>query len=110
MAPVKELQKLTRYLRGGVTALAPKKAYPVYAEKGIERFEVISNFCGRPGIADSPGACRLPEGRECNGVRDCRAKGLAAGKSSTKHGTSDRHSKRLEIAKNPTKSRFFLPL
>ena len=33
--PVKELQKLTGYIRGGVTALAAKKAYPVYADKSI---------------------------------------------------------------------------
>src|ERR1700747_265537 len=42
LVPVRELQKLTGYIRGGVTALAAKKAYPVYADKSIERFDVIS--------------------------------------------------------------------
>jgi len=32
LVPVKELQKLTGYIRGGVTALAAKKTYPVYAD------------------------------------------------------------------------------
>lgn len=50
LAPVKDLQKLTGYVRGGVTALAAKKAYPVYADKSIERFEVISISAGVRGL------------------------------------------------------------
>ena len=42
LVPVKDLQRLTGYIRGGVTALAAKKAYPVYADKSIESFDVIS--------------------------------------------------------------------
>jgi Cys-tRNA(Pro)/Cys-tRNA(Cys) deacylase len=42
LVPVKELHKLTGYVRGGVTVLAAKKAYPVYADKSIERFDLIS--------------------------------------------------------------------
>src|SRR5258706_4129272 len=38
---LKEVQPLTGYIRGGVTALAAKKAYPVYADETIEPFEVI---------------------------------------------------------------------
>jgi hypothetical protein len=30
-------KKLTGYIRGGVTSLAAKKTYPVYADKSIER-------------------------------------------------------------------------
>src|SRR5579875_2656027 len=33
LAPLKEVQPLTGYIRGGVTALACKKDYPVYLEK-----------------------------------------------------------------------------
>jgi Cys-tRNA(Pro)/Cys-tRNA(Cys) deacylase len=77
LVPVKELQKLTGYTRGGVTALAAKKAYPVYADKSIRQFEVISISAGVRGIADSPGARRLSEGRECNAVPDSRVKGLS---------------------------------
>jgi Cys-tRNA(Pro)/Cys-tRNA(Cys) deacylase len=50
LVPVKELQKLTGYIRGGVTALAAKKAYPVYADTRIERFEVISISAGVRGL------------------------------------------------------------
>jgi Cys-tRNA(Pro)/Cys-tRNA(Cys) deacylase len=50
LVPVKELQKLTGYIRGGVTALAAKKAYPVYADKSIEQFEVISISAGVRGL------------------------------------------------------------
>lgn len=46
LVPVKELQKLTGYIRGGVTGLAAKKAYPVYADTSIERFEAISISAG----------------------------------------------------------------
>jgi len=50
LAPVKELQKLTGYIRGGVTALAAKKAYPVYADRSIERFDKISISAGIRGL------------------------------------------------------------
>jgi Cys-tRNA(Pro)/Cys-tRNA(Cys) deacylase len=50
LVPVRELQKLTGYIRGGVTALAAKKAYPVYADKSIERFDVISISAGVRGL------------------------------------------------------------
>ena len=50
LVPVKELQKVTGYIRGGVTALAAKKAYPVYADKSIERFDVISVSAGIRGL------------------------------------------------------------
>ena len=42
LTPVKELQSLTGYIRGGVTALAGKKDYPVYVDETIELFDVIS--------------------------------------------------------------------
>lgn len=50
LVPVKELQKLTGYIRGGVTALAAKKAYPVYADKSIEQFAVVSISAGVRGL------------------------------------------------------------
>jgi len=50
LVPVKELQKLTGYIRGGVTALAAKKAYPVYADQSIERFDLISFSGGMRGL------------------------------------------------------------
>jgi Cys-tRNA(Pro)/Cys-tRNA(Cys) deacylase len=50
LVPVRELQKLTGYVRGGVTALAAKKAYPVYADSSIEMFELISISAGMRGL------------------------------------------------------------
>ena len=49
LVPVKELQRLTGYIRGGVTALAAKKTYPVHADEAIELFEVISVSAGIRG-------------------------------------------------------------
>ena len=47
--PLKEVQPLTGYIRGGVTALAAKKAYPVYADETIELFDIISVSAGMRG-------------------------------------------------------------
>ena len=47
--PLKEVQPLTGYIRGGVTALAAKKAYPVFADETIELFDVISISSGTRG-------------------------------------------------------------
>lgn len=50
LAPVKELQSLTGYIRGGVTALAGKKDYPVFIDETIELFDVISISAGIRGL------------------------------------------------------------
>ena len=50
LAPVKELQALTGYIRGGVTALAGKKDYPVYVDETVELFDVISISAGIRGM------------------------------------------------------------
>ena len=50
LVPLKELQKLTGYIRGGVTVLAAKKTYPVYADNSIERFDIISISAGIRGL------------------------------------------------------------
>src|SRR6185369_8937570 len=46
---LKEVQPLTGYIRGGVTALAAKKVYPVYADETMELFDVISVSAGVRG-------------------------------------------------------------
>lgn len=46
---LKEVQPLTGYIRGGVTALAAKKSYPVYADETIELFDIISISSGTRG-------------------------------------------------------------
>ncbi|MGA2596121.1 MAG: Cys-tRNA(Pro) deacylase [Bryobacteraceae bacterium] len=50
MVPLKEVQPLTGYIRGGVTALACKKDYPVFADETIELFDSISISAGARGI------------------------------------------------------------
>jgi len=50
LVPVKELQELTGYIRGGVTALAGKKEYPVYVDETIELFDVVSVSAGVRGL------------------------------------------------------------
>ena len=50
LVPVKDLQKLTGYIRGGVTVLGAKKAFPVYADASMERFDVISISAGVRGL------------------------------------------------------------
>ena len=47
---LKEVQPLTGYIRGGVTALAGKKPYPVYVDEWMELFEVISISAGQRGL------------------------------------------------------------
>ena len=50
LAPTKELLGLTGYIRGGVTAFAGKKDYPVFADETIELFDVISISAGIRGV------------------------------------------------------------
>lgn len=50
LVAVKDLLALTGYIRGGVTALAAKKDYPVYADETIELFDVISVSAGMRGM------------------------------------------------------------
>ena len=47
--PLKDVQPLTGYVRGGVTVLGAKKAYPVYVDETIELFEVVSISAGMAG-------------------------------------------------------------
>ena len=46
---LKEVQPLTGYIRGGVTAFAARKPYPLFADETIELFEVISVSAGMRG-------------------------------------------------------------
>jgi len=49
MVPLKHVQPLTGYIRGGVTALACKKPYPVFADEQIELHERIAVSAGMRG-------------------------------------------------------------
>lgn len=49
LVPVKELQSLTGYIRGGVTAIAAKRDFPVFVDETMELFDVISISAGIRG-------------------------------------------------------------
>jgi len=50
MVPLKEVQAATGYIRGGVTALACRKDYPVYIDELAEICDVISISAGTRGL------------------------------------------------------------
>ncbi len=49
LVSLKEVQPLTGYIRGGVTALGGKKEYPVVADETIELFDKIAVSAGVRG-------------------------------------------------------------
>lgn len=49
MVPLQEVQPLTGYVRGGVTVLGAKKAFPVYADETIQLWDAISVSAGVRG-------------------------------------------------------------
>ncbi|WP_109487016.1 Cys-tRNA(Pro) deacylase [Occallatibacter savannae] len=49
MVPLKEVQPLTGYVRGGVTVFGAKKAYPVYVDETVILFDQISVSAGTRG-------------------------------------------------------------
>jgi Cys-tRNA(Pro)/Cys-tRNA(Cys) deacylase len=49
LVPLKEVQPLTGYIRGGVTALAGKRDYPVFIDETAELFDRISVSAGVRG-------------------------------------------------------------
>jgi Cys-tRNA(Pro)/Cys-tRNA(Cys) deacylase len=49
MAPLKEVQPLTGYIRGGVTVFGAKKAYPVFVDETAILFDKISVSAGVRG-------------------------------------------------------------
>jgi Cys-tRNA(Pro)/Cys-tRNA(Cys) deacylase len=47
--PLKEVQPLTGYIRGGVTTLGGKKDYPVFVDETIALFDVVAVSAGVRG-------------------------------------------------------------
>lgn len=47
---LKELMALTGYIRGGVTALACKRPYPVFVDESAQLFDLISISAGQRGL------------------------------------------------------------
>lgn len=50
MVLLKEVQSVTGYIRGGVTALGMKKDYPVFADETIELWDTVSVSAGQRGL------------------------------------------------------------
>jgi Cys-tRNA(Pro)/Cys-tRNA(Cys) deacylase len=50
MAPLKDVQPLTGYIRGGVTLFGARKAYPVYLDETAILFDTISVSAGARGV------------------------------------------------------------
>lgn len=50
MVSVKDIQKLTGYIRGGVSPLGVKKAYPLFLDPSIERCDPVSISAGKRGL------------------------------------------------------------
>lgn len=50
MVPPRDLQTITGYIRGAVTALAARKDYPVYLDETAELHDRISVSAGQRGI------------------------------------------------------------
>ncbi|MEY3297618.1 MAG: hypothetical protein RLZZ597_878 [Cyanobacteriota bacterium] len=48
--PLKDVQPLTGYIRGGVTALGTKKTYPVYVDESILTFDQVAVSAGKRGL------------------------------------------------------------
>lgn len=49
MVPLKDVQPLTGYMRGGVTVFGAKKTYPVFVDETIVLFDRISVSAGQRG-------------------------------------------------------------
>jgi len=50
LASLKEVEPLTGYIRGGVTVMGAKKAFPAFADETIELFDQISVSAGQRGL------------------------------------------------------------
>jgi Cys-tRNA(Pro)/Cys-tRNA(Cys) deacylase len=50
MLPLKEVQSVTGYIRGGVTALGMKKNYPVFADETMELWDSVCVSAGQRGL------------------------------------------------------------
>jgi Cys-tRNA(Pro)/Cys-tRNA(Cys) deacylase len=49
LVPVKDIQNLTGYIRGGVSPIGTKKAYPLFLDSSAEQWPVISVSAGVRG-------------------------------------------------------------
>ena len=50
MVPIKEIQPLTGYIRGGCSPIGTKKKYPVYIDQSCEKLDHIAVNAGHQGV------------------------------------------------------------
>lgn len=50
LVPLKEVEPLTGYIRGGVTALGAKKSFPVFVDERMSQVQKVSVSAGRRGL------------------------------------------------------------
>ena len=79
--PLKEVEPLTGYIRGGVTALACKKAYPVYLDETAQLVRRDLDLGGHAGPPDPARPRRLHPGRGRQGRPDRQGQRVAGGQS-----------------------------
>lgn len=77
--PLKELRPLTGYVRGGVTALAARKDYPVCLDESAERFDRIAVSAGIRGtqIVLAPADYRRATGAKVGAITRPKSAGRA---------------------------------
>jgi Cys-tRNA(Pro)/Cys-tRNA(Cys) deacylase len=50
LVALREVEPLTGYVRGGVTALGLRKPYPVFVDESLELFERVAVSAGKRGL------------------------------------------------------------
>lgn len=50
MVPLRDVQAVSGYIRGGVSPLAAKKSFPVYIDETVQLWEVVSISAGTRGL------------------------------------------------------------
>jgi len=50
MAALRDVEPLTGYIRGGVTVMAARSAFPAYVDEVVELYDVISVSAGHRGV------------------------------------------------------------
>ena len=50
LIPLKDVQAVTGYIRGGVTVLGAKRDYPAFVDETIELFDIVSVSAGARGL------------------------------------------------------------
>jgi Cys-tRNA(Pro)/Cys-tRNA(Cys) deacylase len=73
LVPVKEVQALTGYIRGGVSPIGAKKTYPLYLDETAILFDVISISAGIRGcqmLLSPADLARIASAQYCAIARD----------------------------------------